>query len=159
MIKTVGFSYENSGSENMSNLQQFVVETQFKPDDSIAVNKSREIETVISVNPDGNHIKAHSPVETVIGALGSCFLINLQRYFKEKGREISDKDVQIILTGYRDPQIPKLVKIDYEVKVNSGLDFNEEDLKKFMAPSSTTYKTFPGTVDISGKVMKLEPLN
>ena len=140
-------------------LQEFVIETEFKPEGSLAVNKSREITTNISVNTEGKHAKAHSPVETVIGALGSCFLINLQRYFKKRGKEISSSDVQIILKGYRDPEIPKLVKIDYEVGVNKELNFNADELKKFMESSSTTYRTLENSVEISGDIQKLESVN
>ncbi len=140
-------------------LQEFVIETEFKSEDSLAVNKSREIKTNISVNTEGKHAKAHSPVETVIGALGSCFLINLQRYFKERGKEISNSDVQIILKGYRDPQIPKLVKIDYEVGINRDLDFDVDELKGFMESASTTYRTLENSVEISGKIQKLETAN
>lgn len=141
-------------------LQEFVIETEFRSEDTLALNKSRGIATHISVNTEGKHTRAHSPVETIIGALGSCFLINLQRYFKEKrGKEISNSDVQIILKGYRDPQIPKLVKIDYEVGVNKDLDFDAGELKKIMESSSTTYRTLENSVEISGNIQKLETVN
>ncbi len=140
-------------------LQEFVIETEFKSEDSLAVNKSREIKTNISVNTEGKHTKAHSPVETVIGALGSCFMINIQRYFKQRGKEVSNTDVQIVLKGYRDPKIPKLVKIDYEVGINKNLNFDAGELKNFMESSSTTYRTLENSVDVSGNVYELESVN
>ncbi len=140
-------------------LQEFVIETEFNSADSMAVNKSREITTSISVNTEGKHTKAHSPIETIIGALGSCFLINLQRYFQKSGQELLNSDVQIILKGYRDPQIPKLVKINYEIGVSKGFNFDIDELKEFIESSSTTYKTLEKSVKISGNVKRLETAN
>ena len=139
--------------ENVA-LQEFVVETELNSNDGVASNKSRGIITNISADRDGKHAKAHSPVEVIIGALGSCFFINIQRYFQEKGEEISNSDVQMILKGYRDPEIPKLVKIDYEVLINKELEFEPNKLKEFMELGSTTYRTLESSVEISGKITR-----
>ncbi len=139
---------------NEVKLQEFLIETQFKADETLALNKGREIVTTVSVSPTGSHPSAHSPVETIIGALGACFLINLQRYFNERQKKLSDSDVHIELKGYRDPTIPKLVRINYVVKINDEYEFDLETLKEFMEKKSTTYRTLENCVEISGEIQK-----
>ncbi len=139
---------------NEVKLQEFLIETQFKADKTLALNKGREIITTVSVSPTGSHPAAHSPVETIIGALGACFLINLQRYFNEKQKKLTDSDVHMELKGYRDPSIPKLVKITYVVEINDKFEFDPETLKEFMEKQSTTYRTLENCVEISGEIKK-----
>ncbi len=143
-----------SMESNEVKLQEFLIETQFKADETLALNKGREIVTTVSVSPTGSHPAAHSPVETIIGALGACFLINLQRYFNEKQKKLTDSDVHMELKGYRDPSIPKLVKITYVVEINDKFEFDPETLKEFMEKQSTTYRTLENCVEISGEIKK-----
>ncbi|WP_129409755.1 OsmC family protein [Marinitoga lauensis] len=97
------------------------------------------------------HKNAHTPVEMVIAALGSCVLINLQRILLEKNIEYSD--ISMELKGYRNPEIPKLVKIEYYIKVDGNLEgLNLEEIKNKAERKSTTYNTLKDSVEIVGKI-------
>ncbi|WGS64328.1 OsmC family protein [Marinitoga aeolica] len=135
----------------MEFLQEFKLKTKFLPEESVALHIARDLETKISVNPDRKHKNAHTPVEMVIAALGSCVMINLQRFLLDEGVKYSDIDME--LKGYRDPEIPKLVKIEYSIKVDGNLkEYDLEEVKAKIEKSSTTYNTLKDAVEIIGKI-------
>ncbi|BBE31454.1 hypothetical protein OSSY52_15950 [Tepiditoga spiralis] len=134
-------------------IQKFVLETTLHPEESVSLHKARGLETKISVNTEGKHTHAHTPVETVIGALGSCLIINTQRFFKAK--ELNFKDIKMTLNGYRDPSIPKLVKIEYFMKIETNETINLDELKEFISKKSTTYRTLEDSVEIVGEIEKI----
>ncbi len=57
-------------------MQEFMIKTEFMPEESVSRTHARGVTTAISVNTEGKHETALSPVEIVIGALGSCFTVN-----------------------------------------------------------------------------------
>lgn len=87
----------------------------------------------------------------VIAALGSCIMINLQRFLLDE--RIKYSDIEMDLKGYRDPEIPKLVKIEYSIKVDGNLkEYDLEKLKLKIEKKSTTYNALKDSVEIIGKI-------
>ena len=135
----------------MKFLQEFKLKTKFLPEESVALHAARDLETKISVNPNRKHKYAHTPVEMVIAALGSCIMINLQRFLLDE--RIKYSDIEMDLKGYRDPEIPKLVKIEYSIKVDGNLkEYDLEKLKLKIEKKSTTYNALKDSVEIIGKI-------
>jgi uncharacterized OsmC-like protein len=127
------------------------MKTKFLQDEAVALHMSRNLETKISVSPNQKHVNAHTPVETVIAALGSCVLINLQRFLIDENIKFEDIDME--LKGYRDPTTPKLVRIDYYINVKGNLKgYDLEKVKYEMERKSTTYNTLADSVEINGKL-------
>lgn len=135
-------------------IQKFVLETTLHQEESVSLHKARGLETKISVNTEGKHSNAHTPVEMVIGSLGSCLIINTQRFFKNK--ELKLKDINMTLNGYRDQSIPKLIKIEYFMTIDfdESVDIDLEELKEFISKKSTTYRTLEDSVEIIGEIKK-----
>ncbi len=133
-------------------MQELVIHTEYKPEVDLAVNKTRDIELNISINTEGKHSHAHSPVETVIGALGSCLLINVRRYFKVHNLDLSD--MKMTLKGVKDPSIPKLIRIEYLLEIYGSKTFDTNELKTFIETKSTTYNTLKDSVSIDGEIRK-----
>lgn len=138
--------------EGKIKMQELVIHTEYKPEVDLAVNKTRDIELNISINTEGKHSHAHSPVETVIGALGSCLLINVRRYFKMHNLDLSD--MKMTLKGVKDPSIPKLVIIEYLLEIDGSKTFDTSELKNFIETKSTTYNTLKDSVAIDGEIRK-----
>jgi uncharacterized OsmC-like protein len=132
-------------------LQEFKLKTKFLPEESVALHLSRNLETKISVNPERKHKNAHTPVEMVIAALGSCLMINLQRFLLNE--KIKYSDIEMELKGYRDPELPKLIKIEYSIKVDGNLEkYDLEKVRSKIENKSTTYNTLKDSVEIIGKI-------
>lgn len=130
-------------------MQEFMIKTEFVPEESVSRTHARDVTTAISVNTEGKHETALSPVEIVIGALGSCFTINVQRFAKIK--DIAVGKIEVSLKGYRDQSIPQLVKIEYVLEIDANLDEKTvQKLKEFIETKSTTYNTLKNSVEISG---------
>ncbi len=135
----------------MQELQEFLIKTELVPEKSVALTHARDIETMISVNTEGKHETAHSPVEVIIGSLGSCLTINVQRFAKMMNLSLGK--IEVSLKGYRDRSIPQLVKIEYILSVESDADEETLDkMKEFIENKSTTYNTLKNSVEISGIV-------
>ncbi|BBJ29035.1 OsmC family protein [Athalassotoga saccharophila] len=123
--------------------------------DGIAIAQARDIKVISDVRDDGTHPYGFSPAEIIGNALGSCLLINAQRIAKKMRMNFSD--LSIDLNVYRQEDIPKVVKIEYTIHIKT--DGSEEQLEKlfdYTSKYSTTYNTLKDSVEIFGKIERVE---
>lgn len=124
-------------------------------EDGIALVDARNIRIISDVRDDGTHPYGFSPAEVIGNALGSCLLINSQRIAKKMRMNFSA--LSIDLQVYRQEEPPKVVRIEYTIHINT--DGSEEQLEKlfdYTAKYSTTYNTLKDSVEIVGKIERIE---
>lgn len=124
----------------------------------IAITDARDIKVISDVRDDGTHPYGFSPAEIIGNALGSCLLINAQRIAKKMRMNFSDLNVD--LQVYRQEEPPKVVKIEYVIHIKTdGTDEQLEKLFDYTAKYSTTYNTLKDSVEIVGKIQKVDVEN
>ncbi len=124
-------------------------------EDGIALVDARNIRIISDVRDDGTHPYGFSPAEVIGNALGSCLLINSQRIAKKMRMNFSA--LSIDLQVYRQEEPPKVVRIEYTIHIKT--DGSEEQLEKlfdYMTKYSTTYNTLKDSVEIVGKIERIE---
>ncbi|MCL4407034.1 MAG: OsmC family protein [Thermotogae bacterium] len=124
-------------------------------EDGIALADARDLKIISDVRDDGTHPYGFSPAEIIGNALGSCLLINAQRIAKKMRMNFSDLSVDLQVYRQEDP--PKVVKIEYTIHIKT--DGSEEQLEKlfdYTSKYSTTYNTLKDSVEIVGKIQKIE---
>lgn len=124
-------------------------------EDGVALVKARNIRIVSDVRDDGTHPYGLSPAEMIGNALGSCLLINSQRIAKKMRMNFSALSVD--LQVYRQEKPPKIVRIEYTIYIKT--DGSEKQLEKlfdYTTKYSTTYNTLKDSVEIVGKIERIE---
>lgn len=118
--------------------------------DGIAVSEVRGIPILSDVGAKAAHPYGPSPAETIGNAFGSCVLINLQKLAEAHGIKFSGAEIKISI--YRDETIPKIVELEYLLKIDTDAEDSKLELLNDLALKySTTYNTLKDSVQITGK--------
>ncbi|PZX11444.1 OsmC family protein [Celeribacter halophilus] len=96
---------------------------------------------------------AFNPAEMLLASLAACMLKGTERVIPML--EFDLRGIEVSLRGQRQDSPPKMVKIDYEITVdtdetNQRLDLLHRNLQKY----GTIYNTLAGATEISGQIRR-----
>jgi uncharacterized OsmC-like protein len=96
---------------------------------------------------------AFNPAEMLLASLAACMLKGTERVIPML--EFDLRGIEVSLRGQRQDSPPKLVKIDYEIVVDTDetdqrLDLLHRNLQKY----GTIYNTLAGATEVSGQIRR-----
>ncbi|MDA8051152.1 MAG: OsmC family protein [Rhodospirillales bacterium] len=117
-------------------------------DSHAALARCKEAELVMDTDPAGRK-DAFNPAELLLAAVAACMLKNLERVAPILSFRFSGAEVR--LSGVREDRPPRIVRIDYEMLIETDetdrrLALMHENIRKF----GTISNTVAGAVDLQG---------
>lgn len=96
---------------------------------------------------------AFNPAEMLLASLAACMLKGTERVIPML--EFDLRGIEVSLRGQRQDSPPKMVKIDYEIVVDTDetdqrLDLLHRNLQKY----GTIYNTLAGATEVSGQIRR-----
>ncbi|MEG3660546.1 OsmC family protein [Celeribacter halophilus] len=96
---------------------------------------------------------AFNPAEMLLASLAACMLKGTERVIPML--EFDLRGIEVSLRGQRQDSPPKMVKIDYEIVVDTDetdqrLDLLHRNLQKY----GTIYNTLAGATELSGQIRR-----
>jgi uncharacterized OsmC-like protein len=96
---------------------------------------------------------AFNPAEMLLASLAACMLKGTERVIPML--EFDLRGIKVSLRGQRQDSPPKMVKIDYEIVVDTDetdqrLDLLHRNLQKY----GTIYNTLAGATEVSGQIRR-----
>lgn len=96
---------------------------------------------------------AFNPAEMLLASLAACMLKGTERVIPML--EFDLRGIEVSLRGQRQDSPPKMVKIDYEIVVDTDetdqrLDLLHRNLQKY----GTIYNTLAGATELSGQIQR-----
>lgn len=106
------------------------------------------LDTDMAGQPD-----AFNPVELLLASLAACMLKGVERVIPMLNFEL--RGVEITLHGSRQDSPPKLVRIDYEIVVDTDeTDQRINLLLRNLQKYGTIYNTLAGATELSGTIRR-----
>ena len=114
--------------------------------------RAKEARIVLDTDMAGR-TDAFNPAEMLLASLAACILKGTERVIPLL--EFDLRGIEIALHGIRQDSPPKMVRIDYEIVVDTGetdqrLDLLHRNLQKY----GTIYNTLAGAVELSGTIRR-----
>lgn len=108
------------------------------------------LDTDMAGRPD-----AFNPAEMLLASLAGCILKSTERVMPMLGFDL--RGMEVSLHGFRQDSPPKMVRISYEIVVESDesdarLDLLHRNLQKY----GTIYNTLAGATELSGTIRRKE---
>ena len=96
---------------------------------------------------------AFNPAEMLLASLAACILKGAERVLPMLKFDL--RGIEVSLHGLRQDSPPKMIRIDYEIVVDTDetdarVDLLHRNLQKF----GTIYNTLAGTMDLSGTIRR-----
>ncbi len=96
---------------------------------------------------------AFNPAEMLLASLAACILKGTERMIPMLGFDL--RGIEVALYGLRQDSPPKMVRIDYEIVVDSDesdarIDLLHRNLQKY----GTIFNTLAGATDLSGTLRR-----
>lgn len=106
------------------------------------------LDTDMAGRPD-----AFNPAEMLLASLAACILKGAERVLPMLKFDL--RGIEVSLHGLRQDSPPKMIRIDYEIVVDTDetdarVDLLHRNLQKF----GTIYNTLAGTMDLSGTIRR-----
>lgn len=122
-----------------------------KINESIAQAKRDDQEVRLSIKK-GDNSQGFNAVETLLAALGSCLLTNVNDFSRKLRLQINHAEVKLGAKRSDDP--PKVDSIHYQLILQSDEDRKKlEELFMLSQKWGTVTNTLTGTVDLSGTLI------
>lgn len=122
-----------------------------KINENIALARRDDHELQVSIKK-GDNSQGFNAVETLLAALGTCVLTNINDFSKKLRLKINTAKVKLVAVRSNDP--PKVESIQYQLIIQSDEDRNKlEELFHLSQKWGTVTNTLIETVDISGTLV------
>jgi len=96
---------------------------------------------------------AFNPAEMLLASLAACMLKGTERVIPLLGFDL--RGIEVSLHGVRQDSPPKMIRIDYEIVVETGeSDHRIELLHKNLQKYGTIYNTLAGATDLVGTIRR-----
>lgn len=119
-------------------------------DDKLAQANRDEHRLILSIKRN-DRLYGFNAVETLLSALGSCLLTNVND-FSSKLR-LNIKEARVYLTALRNDRPPKVASIEYELMFDSPDSIEKlEELHSYCKKWGTVYNTLADAIPINGKL-------
>jgi len=111
-------------------------------------------EATISLDTDlAGRADAFNPAEMLLASLAACILKGTERVIPMLGFDL--RGIEVSLHGQRQDSPPKMVRIDYEIVVDTDeadqrIDLLHRNLQKY----GTIYNTLAGATELSGTIRR-----
>lgn len=93
-----------------------------------------------------------NPAELLMGSFAACCLKNIERF--SEMMKFNYKKATVDVVGTRQDSPPKIISIDYEIKIYSNDEkLNVELLHKNLQKFGTIYNTLKEVSDVKGKII------
>lgn len=117
-----------------------------------SVAQAKDAELLIDTDMAGR-ADAFNPAEMLLASLSACILKGTERVIPLLGFDL--RGIEVRLEGVRQDNPPKMIRIDYEIVVDTDeSDQRIELLHKNLQKYGTIYNTLAGAITLAGTIRR-----